>query len=283
MLRETAFTGPLSARLAGRRPAHAVLHWLGQAGFVVTTPKYRVVVDPYLSDSLALKYRGTATPHDRMMPAPISPAGLASVDLVLCTHGHTDHMDAETLRPMIAANPQLRLIVPRAERELARARSDATEHRLIGLDAGETVEPLPGLAIRALPAAHETLDRDANGQFRCLGYCIEADGLRIVHSGDTIPFPGQVEEILAIAPHLALLPVNGRSERLRALGIAGNLTIEEAIDLCRAGAIPAMIAHHYGMFAFNTADPDEVDRAAATALLRMVRARMQMEYTLGRE
>lgn len=279
-LTATPFAGPLSQRLAVLRPSQMALHWLGQAGFVVTTPRYRLLVDPYLSDSLACKYRDTAKPHDRMMPAPIAPGELGAVDLVLCTHHHTDHMDADTLEPMAQADPRLRFVVPRSAKALASARIGADENRLIPLDAGDSVEPLPGLVIRALRAAHETLEKDDAGHHRFLGYCIEAEGLRIFHSGDTVPFPGQADDISAIAPHLALLPVNGHSDRLRALGIAGNLTLEEAIELCRACTIPAMIAHHYGMFAFNTADPEAIDRAAASAPVQVLRARLQMEYTL---
>jgi L-ascorbate metabolism protein UlaG (beta-lactamase superfamily) len=256
------------------------LHWLGQAGFIVTTPRYRLVVDPYFSDSLARKYRGSATPHERLMAVPIEALSFPAIDLVLCTHHHTDHMDGETLRPLAEAHPRLRFVLPRAAAHLARERVGVSDDRLILLDAGERIEPLPGLIIRALRAAHETLERNEEGHHRFLGYCIESDDLRLFHSGDTIPYPGQREDISAVAPHLALLPVNGRPERLRALGIAGNLTIAEAIELCETSAIPAMIAHHYGMFAFNTVAPDEIDRAAGQAPLRVLRAELQMEYTL---
>ena len=59
---------------------------------------------------------------------------------------------------------------------------------------------------------------------------------------------------------LALLPVNGRSEHLSQRGIAGNMTFSEALDLCRVANIGNMIPHHFGMFAFNTADPTELRR-----------------------
>ena len=59
----------------------------------------RLIVDPYLSDTLAEKYKGTATPHKRMARPPVDPAGLGRIDLVLITHHHTDHMDPETLSP----------------------------------------------------------------------------------------------------------------------------------------------------------------------------------------
>jgi len=57
---------------------------------------------------------------------------------------------------------------------------------------------------------------------------------------------------------LALLPVNGRSDRLTSRGIMGNMTFDEAQALCVAAGIGAWVPHHFGMFAFNTADPAEL-------------------------
>ena len=109
------FRGSLAEQLKRPHPARGVwLYWLGQAGFVVQAGGRRLVIDPYLSDSLAKKYRGTATPHDRMMPPPVTVEELAPVDLVLLTHQHTDHMDAATLAPLAAHNPAARFVVPAA-------------------------------------------------------------------------------------------------------------------------------------------------------------------------
>lgn len=52
------------------------LRWLGQAGFLIETREVRILIDPYLSDSLAEKYRGKPYPHRRMVPAPAAPEAL---------------------------------------------------------------------------------------------------------------------------------------------------------------------------------------------------------------
>ena len=134
-----------------------------------------------------------------------------------------------------------------------------------------------GAPVRALSA---TLDRDDSGRHRFLGYGMDFGTVRIFHSGDTIPFDGQAEEIRAFAPDLALLPVNGRSEALRMAGFAGNLTLAEAIALCDRCSIGALVAHHYGMFAFNTIAPDEIDSAMAPTPVALVRASYGIEFRL---
>ncbi len=258
------------------KPAAFSLYWLGQAGFLIEAAGLRILVDPYLSDSLAQKYRGTETPHERMMPPPITPEALGHVDLVLCTHQHTDHMDGETLTALARRLPALQFLVPAAATAVALERTAASPGRLIAVDAGEVHELFGGrLRVHVMRAAHETLEKDAAGRHRFLGFGLEIGGRRIFHSGDTIPFPGQAEEIRAFAPDLMLLPVNGRSEALRALGIAGNLTLAEAVELTAACGAPAMLAHHFGMFAFNTADPRDIGLAAAAAPFQMIASAVQ--------
>ena len=242
LLTETPFAGPLAAQLTAPPSNDLRFFWLGQAGFVIDIAGLRLVIDPYLSDSLAEKYRGALYPHVRMMPPPIAAEQLRAVDFVLCTHAHTDHMDPETLPPLLSANPKALLVAPRAVRETALQRSGATEDRLRLVDAGETLELSEGIRLTATRAAHETLERDEAGHHRFLGYHIEAasgagDRVALWHSGDCIPFDGLASEVAALQPDIALLPVNGRKPELSARGVPGNFSLAEAVEIARgAGA-----------------------------------------------
>jgi L-ascorbate metabolism protein UlaG (beta-lactamase superfamily) len=278
-LRTIPFDEPLAARLEKGPDDGVSLYWLGQAGFVIDANGRRIVIDPYLSDSLAVKYRDAAFSHERMAPAPLTQDQLGPVDLVLCTHHHTDHMDGETLSLLAKRLPELKFVVPSASRELAMQRIGLDASRLIEVDADDR-KTIGNLELHVMRAAHETLERDEAGKHRFLGYGMSFGNLRIFHSGDTIPFDGQDEEIKAFAPDLALLPVNGRSEALRRSGFAGNLTLSEAIALCDHCGIGAMIAHHHGMFAFNTIAPDEIDNSAEQAPITLDRARYGIEFRL---
>ena len=278
-LRAISFSEPLTAKLAKGPGGGVSLYWLGQAGFVIDAYGWRVVIDPYLSDSLAVKYRDAAFSHERMAPAPLTADQLGPVDLVLCTHHHTDHMDGETLNLLANRLPELEFVVPAASRELAMQRIGVDAGRLIEVDAGDR-RRIGSLELKVMRAAHETLERDDEGRHRFLGYGMGFGNARIFHSGDTIPFDGQDDEIRTFAPDLALLPVNGRSEALRTSGFAGNLTLAEAIGLCDRCSVGAMIAHHFGMFAFNTIAPDEIDNAVAQAPVGLLRACYGIEFRL---
>lgn len=274
------FSRPLAQELARPQTSGVSLFWLGQAGFAIRMPAGLTLIDPYLSDSLAEKYRGKAFSHERMMPPPVTVDELGRVDVVLVTHHHTDHMDPETLAPIARSNPGCRFVVPRASIDEAERRIAVGADRLIAIDAGESVAPLPGCTVTATRAAHETLERSAAGHHRFLGYVVDAGGARLYHSGDTVPFEGQVSEVAALGPELALLPVNGRRKELSDAGIAGNLTLTEACDLSAQIGASDLIAHHYGMFAFNTLEPEAIDAAAADGgcALHIHRARTSVEY-----
>lgn len=261
LVRRTASDAALELRLADRPRQGAVLTWLGQAGFAVRAlAAGLVLVDPYLSDSLAHKYRGTRHPHQRMVPAPISPAELPSVALVLCTHGHTDHMDPGTLGPLVAAQPACRVVVPVAEADKAQARG-VPPQRVVGVDAGDDLAAVDGVPVRVrvLASAHETLETDDAGRHRFLGYVIDIGGVRLYHSGDCVPYPGQADALGRLDVDLALLPVNGRDAERLAAGVPGNFSFDEAVELCVTSAIPTLVPHHFGMFDFNTVDPASFD------------------------
>jgi L-ascorbate metabolism protein UlaG (beta-lactamase superfamily) len=261
------------------------LYWLGQAGFAVVCGEQRVLIDPYLSDSLAAKYRGTRYGHERMMAAPLLPQELDALDAVLCTHRHTDHMDPDTLQPLAQRFAQLRFVAPQANRALALERMQCGEDRLLSIDAGQTLALLGGWQLRALPAAHETVAYDAEGHCQWLGYVLTSPaGHRIYHSGDCVPYAGLAQTLAELQPHVALLPVNGRDAERSGNGVPGNFHLHEALALCQESGIAACIAHHHGMFAFNTVAPAEVDAIgpqAAQAQLQFLRAQLGMRYVLG--
>jgi L-ascorbate metabolism protein UlaG (beta-lactamase superfamily) len=96
---------------------HLHLWWLGQSGFLLQWKGKRVFIDPYLSDSLTKKYLTTDKPHTRMSELVVSPSLLKNISVVTSSHNHTDHLDAETLIPILKNNPGIKFIIPEANRD----------------------------------------------------------------------------------------------------------------------------------------------------------------------
>lgn len=240
------------------RPTEDGVHifWLGQAGFLIDYPDVRIAIDPYLSDYLAKKYAGKTFSHQRMMPAPLTAHELSNIDFVLCTHRHSDHMDPETLPPLMQHNPDALLIYPAAEEESVNRMGIRPDQRW-PVNAGECIELGATVSCKVIQAAHELPETDEKGRHRFLGYLLKSKKATVYHSGDCIPYNGLLEELLPAHIDLALLPVNGRDDLRRKHNIPGNFHLSEAIDLCENCDIPHLIGHHHGMFAFNTLSNEE--------------------------
>jgi L-ascorbate metabolism protein UlaG (beta-lactamase superfamily) len=274
------FEGSLAANL-GNEPAGVELYWLGQAGFLVRSPGLSFVIDAYLSDQLAEKYRGGVFSHARLMAPPITVAELPSLDFVFCTHHHGDHLDSPTIKEIARKFSHTRFIVPAAS-EPEIARTDLRKERIVWAEAEREIQLSDTLKVTPVKAAHEDFEYDQLGRDRFLGYLFEVEAALIYHSGDTVRYPGLVERIIRSGPRLALLPVNGRRPELRENKVPGNFTLEEAIQFCLDGRIPALIAHHFGMFAFNTIDPGLIDQAAINTQnqFQLARAELGLRYFL---
>ena len=236
------------ARAEGR----SRLWWLGQSGFLVYTPQATILFDPYLSDSLTRKYELTDKPHTRITEQVIAPEKLTGIDLITSSHNHTDHLDADTLLPLLASNPQAKLVIPSANRVFVLERLGAVESRLADLNAGESVT-LAGVTLHGIPAAHNTVELDAQGRCRFLGFVAQAGGLTFFHSGDTLMHDGLIPALSPFHPDVAFVPINGNKPERR---VAGNLDGREAAELARAIDARLAIPHHFDMFEFNTASPE---------------------------
>ncbi|GDX43934.1 MBL fold metallo-hydrolase [Bacteroidota bacterium] len=229
------------------------LWWLGQSGYLIQYKDKRILLDPYLSDSLTVKYQHTEKPHVRISERVIDPSLLPKIDIITSSHNHTDHLDAETINPILNNSPYCKLIIPEANRKFVADRLKINADFPIGLNAGESFTE-DDISFYAIPAAHNELDVNEDGKYPYLGYIIQLGSFAIYHSGDTLNYKGIEEWISPFKPAIALLPINGNDPERK---VAGNLNAEEAVALGKKCHIPLVIPCHYDLFAFNTADVNQ--------------------------
>ena len=256
-LKDKAFLANVRAG-AHRHDGTFRLWWLGQSGFLLQWNGRHILFDPYLSDSLTLKYDGSDRPHVRVTERVVDPAELGFVDFVCASHSHTDHMDPDTLAPLLRTNRGMRIVVPAACRQIASQRLPGWDASLVTVDDGSTVA-LSDFRITGIASAHERVEHDAEGRCRFLGYIAQFGDWKLYHCGDTVLYEGLAERLTPYRVNVALLPINGRPG-----SVPGNLTGEEAAWLGRAMVARTVIPCHYDMFEFNTADPGDFARAART-------------------
>ncbi|KAB7728641.1 MBL fold metallo-hydrolase [Rudanella paleaurantiibacter] len=247
---------------ARQQPDQLHIWWLGQSGFLIQYAGQHLLFDPYLSDSLTRKYAHTDKPHDRISERVIDPARLPRIDVLTSSHNHTDHLDAETLGPILAHSPDARLVFPEANRAFVADRLSlaANTPTLVGLTDGQTVQLGP-FRLYGVPAAHNELERDAQGWPRFMGFIARVGPYTLYHSGDTLWFDGLETLLQPFGVDVAFLPINGNKPERR---VAGNLNPDEAARLGKAIGAGQVIPHHYDLFAFNTANPAEFIQACHT-------------------
>ena len=234
------------------------LWWLGQSGFLLQWKGKRVLIDPYLSDSLTIKYAATDKPHVRMSERVVDPALLTDILIVTSSHNHTDHLDAETLIPILENNPGIKFIIPEANREFVAERVKCETEFPIGMNAGASVT-VAEFTFRGIPAKHNEIERDQHGNCKFMGYVISFGEHNIYHSGDTLWFDEMVALLSPFSVEVAILPISGNDPARK---VAGNLNCEEAARLGKAIGARRVIPCHYDMFEFNTADVNDFVRVA---------------------
>ena len=225
--------------------------WLGQSGFLLQFQGKHLLFDPYLSDSLTKKYATTDKPHTRISELVIQPSWLNMIDIVTSSHNHTDHLDAETLLPVLEQNPVIQLIIPEANRLFVSERLKCDTTFPIGLNDSQSID-IPPFNIYGIPAAHNALERDEAGNLKYMGYVVKFGNYTIYHSGDTLWYDGIVDILKPFAVDIAFLPINGNKPERK---VAGNLNYEEAARLGKEIGAKLTIPHHYHLFEFNTENP----------------------------
>lgn len=259
ILQDDAFLADVGQARLRRDKLH--MWWLGQSGFLVLWQDECLLLDPYLSDSLTEKYARTNKPHVRMTERVIAPEKLDFVSIVTSSHNHTDHLDGETIRPLLAANPHLTILVPAANRHFAAERLQVAPERLTTLVCGQP-QTIGQWTFQAVPAAHEELVVDEHGHHPFIGLVVEVGPWTLYHSGDTVRYEGMVGWLKPFAIDVAMLPINGRDP---SRGVAGNLSGPEAVQLAQECGMSLIIPCHFDMFEFNTVTPDTFVAAAEQA------------------
>lgn len=233
----------------------STVEFLGQGGFRLSFPTLTIYLDPYLSDSVQIL---DAPDLQRQSPIAIEPDKVTDADWVLLTHAHIDHCDPHTIPALAEASPQAKFIGPWPVLALLR-RWGIAEDRLVR--ATESWMSLGSdLNVRAVPAAHPTIERSDSGELSCVGFVVdESDGQRAYFAGDTGLCDELIKQVAALGPYeVAFLPVNEQNYFRARRGIIGNMSVREAFGLAEEVRARRVFPCHWDMFAANSAFPEEI-------------------------
>ncbi len=240
---------------------------LGQSGCRLAFPGATIYLDPYLSNSVQVL---DAPDLERQIPIPLPPEKITDADIVLITHEHIDHCDPHTLPRLAQASSQARFVGPAPV--LKKLTEWGIDSARLTLAAEDSIDLVANLRVRAIPAAHPEIERDAQGNLACVGYLLDYAGQRIYLAGDTSAKQEIIDTLVAHSPiDTAFLPVNEHNFFRGRRGIIGNMSVREAFQFASEIGVKQVVAVHWDMFAINAVDPDEI---------RLIHQRMNPGFAL---
>jgi L-ascorbate metabolism protein UlaG (beta-lactamase superfamily) len=218
--------------------------WLGHATFRVETPQGKtVLIDPWV----------TGNPK-----CPEKEKSFSRVDVMLCTHGHSDHIGdaveiAKKHDPMVVGMY-----------ELCSWLEGKGVKRVSGMNKGGT-QTVGDIKVTMVHAEHSSGIEDGGQVFyggEAAGYVIEfSNGVKIYHAGDTCVF-GDMAIIREIyAPEVCMLPI----------GDHYTMGPREAAYACKLLKPKTVIPMHYGTFPVLTGTPAELRKLARDVEVREMR------------
>lgn len=224
-------------------PANAIALWfVGQNGFLLKSAAGTVVaIDPYLTDSCAAKYKHLGLDLGRQVPVPIQPEDL-TVDFVVLTHSHDDHLDEETIR-RLTCSPEF-LAPWSALQKLHSIGIAEAQCRLLHPQEEITLGDIRVEGTFALPTDGTDLNH--------IGLLFTFfNGIRMYNTGDTA-YADILKTLLPSSVDICAICINGGFH---------NLDAEEAARIAMAVDPQVVVPTHYDVM-LATADAPESFRAA---------------------
>ncbi len=222
--------------------------WLGHASFLIKISGITILTDPFLTEFASpVSWAGPRRFVDPGIPLDKLP----SVDIVVVSHNHYDHLDDETVSNL-TNKERIHVVVPLGLKPffVERGYSNISE-----LDWGQSVI-VDGMELRALPAVHDSARSiDDRGQTLWASWAIESSGKRILFIGDTgysDTVFNRIGEQYGLFDY-AIIPIGAYEPRK--LMWMSHVTPEEAVAIGNDVHAKTLIASHWGTVSSLSDEP----------------------------
>ena len=164
--------------------------YLANEGVLLRSGDRKVLVDALFRKTMAPYRNHDSATLERLENAK---GDFAGVDVVLATHRHADHFDAQSVARHLQHNPGAIFIVTAESAEEVKASDPSLAPRVHGVsEHGPQVFEHQGVKVRAYRLHHSGRKQWADPQ--SLGFMIEIGGKRVFHSGDSEGTPANYQE-----------------------------------------------------------------------------------------
>lgn len=196
--------------------------WLGQAGLLFETGDTKILVDPYLSDSV-----GAVNPKSHRRAAVDERFLRLTPDVIILTHNHLDHTDPETLKHYLERDDGIVVLAPEAA--WSNVRQFGGDHNYVRFNRHSEFT-VGDVRFRAVKAEHSDVHP--------IGVLIYAEGKTYYVTGDTL-YNTDIFEDIPAGVEAVFLPVNGKGN---------NMNMADAKRFCERIQPKIAVPMHCGMF-----------------------------------
>jgi len=201
--------------------------WLGQAGLLFEKEGFKIMIDPYLSNSVEKVYpknfRRVAV-EERFLE--IKP------DVMIFTHNHLDHYDPDTVKHFIREDSNMLVLAPKSVWDEVRKIGGNNNYVLFNRHTSWTEK---GIRFTAVKAEHSDITP--------IGVIIEDDAKKYYITGDTL-YNEEIFEDIPKDIYALFLPINGAGN---------NMNITDAARFSEHINAEKTVPIHFGMFDEQTA------------------------------
>lgn len=219
--------------------------YLGQAGFLFEKDEFRIMIDPYLSNSVERlnpkNYRRVVVDDSFFKIKP---------DVLIFTHNHLDHYDPETAKRYIDEDSGITVLAPKSVWDNVRQFGGNNNYVLLNRHTTWTEN---GMKITAVKAEHS--DPTA------IGIIIDDGERKYYVTGDTL----YNEEIFDDIPediYALFLPVNG---------VGNNMNMIDAAHFAKRVNAEKVVPIHIGMFDELSADDFEYENKITAEIYKEIK------------
>lgn len=202
--------------------------WLGQAGLLFEKDGYKIMIDPYLSDSVEkvnpINYRRVEVEETLF---DINP------NVMVFTHNHLDHYDPETVKHFINKESNIIVLAPKSVWDEVRKLGGNNNYVLFNRHTEWTEN---GIRFTAVKAEHSDPTP--------IGVIMECDNKKYYITGDTL-YNEEIFEDIPSDIYALFLPING---------VGNNMNMIDAARFAKKVNAEKTLPLHIGMFDEITAD-----------------------------
>lgn len=196
--------------------------WLGQAGLLFEHRGYKIMIDPYLSDSV----KKINPKNYRRKPVDESLFDIKP-DMMIFTHNHLDHYDPETVERFITEDSAITVLAPSSVWSEVRKIGGNNNYVLFNR---HTQWSAAGLVLSAVKAEHSDPTP--------IGVIIDDGEKKYYVTGDTL-YNKEIFEDIPDDIYAIFLPVNG---------VGNNMNMTDAGRFAKRVGAEKVVPIHMGMF-----------------------------------